>query len=159
MHRHYIQHNPLTWVWSRHLGLQLLDLFHQQRDVLQQVFVLQQQLMDSSLGLQPSRGLRAQLVLQQVHLTGGREADGRYMNRSLQILLRCENTQVQRRSAAPEGRDQTVPPWTPESVKHCHCLILPAVDITHIYLYLSSVSTQLFISLYYYLTDIPIYLI
>ena len=58
----------LTAVWPRHLGLQLLDLFNQQRDVLQQVFVLQQQLVDSSLGLQPSRGLRTQLVLQQVDL-------------------------------------------------------------------------------------------
>lgn len=60
--------DPLTGVWSRHLGLQLLDLFNQQGDVLQQVLVLQQQLVDSSLGLQPSRGLRAQLVLQQVDL-------------------------------------------------------------------------------------------
>lgn len=58
----------LTGIWSRHLGLQLLDLFNQQRDVLQQVFVLQQQLVDSSLGLQPRRGLRTQLVLQQVDL-------------------------------------------------------------------------------------------
>lgn len=58
----------LTGVWSRHLGLQLLDLFNQQGDVLQQVFVLQEQLVDSSLGLQPSRGLRTQLVLQQVNL-------------------------------------------------------------------------------------------
>lgn len=67
----------LTGIWSSHLGLQLLDLFNQQGDVLQQVFVLQQQLMDPSLGLQPSRGLGTQLVLQQVDLrqdgSGGRK--------------------------------------------------------------------------------------
>lgn len=61
-------YDALTGVWSGHLGLQLLDLFNQQGDVLQQVFVLQQQLVDPSLGLQSSRGLRAQLVLQQVDL-------------------------------------------------------------------------------------------
>lgn len=58
----------LTGVWSSHFGLQILDLFNQQRDVLQQVFVLQQQLVDASLGLQPRRSLRTQLVLQQVDL-------------------------------------------------------------------------------------------
>lgn len=36
--------------------------------MLQQVFVLQQQLVDSSLGFQPSRGLGTQLVLQEVDL-------------------------------------------------------------------------------------------
>lgn len=55
--------NLLTRVWSGHLGLQVLDLFNQQRDVLQQVFVLQQQLMDAGLGLQSRCGLGAQLVL------------------------------------------------------------------------------------------------
>ena len=50
------------------VGLQLLDLLDQQGDVLQQVLVLQQQLVDAGLGLQPGRGLRTQLVLQQVHL-------------------------------------------------------------------------------------------
>lgn len=66
----------LTGVWSRHLGLQLLDLFNQQRDVLQQVFVLQQQLVYSSLGLQPRRGLCTQLVLQQVDLHRRRRKQG-----------------------------------------------------------------------------------
>lgn len=55
--------NPLTRVWSGHLDLQVLDLFDQQGDVLQKVFVLQQQLMDAGLGLQPRCGLCAQLVL------------------------------------------------------------------------------------------------
>lgn len=59
---------PLTGIWSRYFGLQFLDLFNQQRDVLQQVFVLEEQLVDSSLGLQPSRGLRTQLVLQEMDL-------------------------------------------------------------------------------------------
>lgn len=68
--------NPLTGIWSAHLGLQLLDLFNQQGDVLQQVFVLQQQLVDTSLGLQSGRGLGAQLVLQEVHLEEERERDG-----------------------------------------------------------------------------------
>lgn len=58
----------LTGIWSRHLVFELLDLFNQQGDVLQQVSVLQQQLMDPSLGLQPGRGLSTQLVLQQVDL-------------------------------------------------------------------------------------------
>lgn len=69
----------LTGVGPRHLGLQFLDLFHQQGDVLQQVFVLQQQLVDSSLSLQPCRGLCAQLVLQKVDLqemTSSGESDG-----------------------------------------------------------------------------------
>lgn len=60
--------DPLTGIWSRHFGLQFLDLFNQQRDVLQQVFVLEEQLVDASLGLQPSRGLRTQLVLQEMDL-------------------------------------------------------------------------------------------
>lgn len=60
--------NALTQVWSRNLGLQLLDLFNQQGDVLQQIFVLQQQLMNPSLSLQTSRGLGTQLVLQEVDL-------------------------------------------------------------------------------------------
>lgn len=59
---------PLTGIWSRHFGLQFLDLFNQQRDVLQQVFVLEEQLVDASLGLQPSRGLCTQLVLQEMDL-------------------------------------------------------------------------------------------
>lgn len=58
----------LTGVGPRRLGFQFLDLFHQQGDVLQQVFVLQQQLVDSSLSLQSRRGLCAQLVLQKVDL-------------------------------------------------------------------------------------------
>lgn len=59
---------PLTGIWSRHFGLQFLDLFNQQRDVLQQVFVLEEQLVDASLGLQPSCGLCTQLVLQEMDL-------------------------------------------------------------------------------------------
>lgn len=55
--------NRLTGIVSRHLGFQLLDLFNEQGDVLQQVFVLQKQLVDSSLGLQSSCGLSTQLVL------------------------------------------------------------------------------------------------
>lgn len=55
--------NVLTGVWCGHLGLQLLDLLDQQGDVLQQVFVLQQQLVDAGLGLQSRCGLCAQLVL------------------------------------------------------------------------------------------------
>lgn len=58
----------LTGVRPGHLGLQLLNLFNQQGDVLQQVFVLQQQLVDSSLSLQSGRGLCAQLVPQKVDL-------------------------------------------------------------------------------------------
>lgn len=47
--------------------------------MLQQVFVLQQQLVDSSLRLQSGRGLRAQLVPQKVDLqetTGSGESGG-----------------------------------------------------------------------------------
>lgn len=66
----------LTGAWSCNLGLELLELFNQQRDVLEQVFVLQQQLMDSGLSLQPSRGLRTQLVLQQVDLKNMRRKRG-----------------------------------------------------------------------------------
>lgn len=76
---HTPQSRPLTGVGPRHLGLQLLNLFNQQGDVLQQVFVLQQQLVDSSLRLQSGRGLRAQLVPQKVDLqetAGSGESDG-----------------------------------------------------------------------------------
>lgn len=78
-HTHTLQSRLLTGVRSRHLGLQLLKLFDQQGDVLQQVFVLQQQLVDPGLGLQSGRGLRAQLVPQEVDLRetkGSGESDG-----------------------------------------------------------------------------------
>lgn len=65
---HTLQSSSLTGVRPGHLGLQLLNLFNQQGDVLQQVFVLQQQLVDSSLRLQSGRGLRVQLVPQEVDL-------------------------------------------------------------------------------------------
>lgn len=66
--RETLQSCLLTGVGPRHLGLQLLKLFNQQGDVLQQVFVLQQKLVDSSLRLQSGRGLGAQLVPQKVDL-------------------------------------------------------------------------------------------
>lgn len=55
------------------LQLQLLHLLDQERDVLQQVLVLEQELVHASLGLQPCRRLRGQLVLQQVDLRDRRE--------------------------------------------------------------------------------------
>lgn len=58
----------LTCVVPRQLQLQLLHLFDQERDVLQQVLVLEQELVHACLGLQPCRCLRGQLVLQQVDL-------------------------------------------------------------------------------------------
>ena len=58
----------LTAVGSCEVGLQLLDLLDQQGDVLQQVLVLEQQLVDPGLGLQPRRGLCTQLIFQQVNL-------------------------------------------------------------------------------------------
>lgn len=58
----------LTSVVPRQLQLQLLHLFDQERDVLQQVLVLEQELVHACLGLQPCRCLCSQLVLQQVDL-------------------------------------------------------------------------------------------
>lgn len=76
----------LTAVASSHAGLQLLDLFHQQGDVLQQVFVLQQQLVNSGLSLQTCSGLGTQLVLQQVNLppthTAGQVTRGPHTSRT-----------------------------------------------------------------------------
>ena len=70
--------------------------------MLQQIFVLQQQLVDPGLGLQPSCGLCAQLVFQQVDLVvvvveideqivektpqGGRETDGQYSVKYTNVL-------------------------------------------------------------------------
>jgi len=58
----------LTGGVPRQLQLQLLHLFDQERDVLQQVLVLEQELVHASLGLQPCCRLRGELVLQQVDL-------------------------------------------------------------------------------------------
>lgn len=53
-------------------ALQRLQLPHQQRDVLQQVAVGQQQLPHAGLRLDARRRLCRQLVLQQLHLRAGR---------------------------------------------------------------------------------------
>lgn len=53
-------------------ALQRLELPHQQRDVLQQVAVGQQQLPHPGLRLDARRRLRRQLVLEQLHLRAGR---------------------------------------------------------------------------------------
>lgn len=66
----------LTSVLARELQLQLLHLPDQQGDVLQHVLILQQELVHASLGLQPCRSLGSQLVLQQVNLQKGGEAEG-----------------------------------------------------------------------------------
>ncbi|KAF3849306.1 hypothetical protein F7725_015803, partial [Dissostichus mawsoni] len=50
------------------VGLQLLQLLHQQSQVLQQVPVLQQQLVDPGLSLQTGCRLCSHLILQQLHL-------------------------------------------------------------------------------------------
>lgn len=63
----------LTGVVPRQLQLQLLHLFDQEGDVLQQVLVLEQELVHASLGLQPRRRLRGQLVLQQMDLGDRKE--------------------------------------------------------------------------------------
>lgn len=62
----------LTGVVPRQLQFQLLHLFDQERDVLQQVLVLEQELVHTCLRLQACRRLRSQLVLQQVDLRGRR---------------------------------------------------------------------------------------
>lgn len=56
-------------------GLQHCQLPHEQRDVLQQVAVGQQELPHPGLRLDPRRCLGRQLVLQQLHLQAG---TGRY---------------------------------------------------------------------------------
>lgn len=67
---------PLTGILSRELQLQLLHLLDQQRDVLQQVLVLQQELVHAGLCLQPRSRFGSQLVLQQVNLQTGGGEDG-----------------------------------------------------------------------------------
>lgn len=57
------------------VSLQLFQLLHQQRQVLQQVPVLQQQLVHTGLSLHPSSRLRRHLVLQQLHLEGKQRAE------------------------------------------------------------------------------------
>lgn len=84
---------PLAWltgVLSRQLQLQLLHLLDQQRDVLEHVFVLQQELVYSCLGLQPRRSLGSQLILQQVNLErrGGRETERRRDREERGALIR-----------------------------------------------------------------------
>lgn len=49
-------------------GLQLTDMLDQQRYVLQQVSVLQQQLVAPGLSLHPGSRLCRYLILQQLHL-------------------------------------------------------------------------------------------
>lgn len=85
---HTLQSSSLTGVRPGHLGLQLLNLFNQQRDVLQQVFVLQQQLVDSSLRLQSGRGLRVQLVPQKVDLQEMMRSEDRRGQPGSQALTR-----------------------------------------------------------------------
>lgn len=53
---------------ARSFELQLLDLFDQQGNVLQQVCVLLQQPLHSGLGFSPSTQLHRQLFLQNIYL-------------------------------------------------------------------------------------------
>lgn len=59
----------------RELGLQLLQLADQQRQVLQQVPVLQQELVHAGLSLHARRTLRRHLILQQLHLNPRQEEE------------------------------------------------------------------------------------
>ena len=68
-----------SWWEEPRLGggapLQVLQLLHQQGQVLQQIPVLEEQLVDPGLGFQAGRGLSRHLVLQQLNLEEGEEKE------------------------------------------------------------------------------------
>ena len=69
------------------LDLQFLELPDQQRDMLEEVTVGQEQLPDPGLGFDPCRGLGRQLILQQLHLPGKTGQEGNHKKHEERCLV------------------------------------------------------------------------